>query len=61
MSTKSPIRQFRLASSAWVEGNSEGVGLINDWAYRIIKAVGRYGEIFERRRPGLAEQDRPWL
>jgi general L-amino acid transport system substrate-binding protein len=26
----------------------EGLGLSNDWAYRIIKAVGNYGEIFER-------------
>jgi general L-amino acid transport system substrate-binding protein len=26
----------------------EGLGLTNDWAYRIIKAVGNYGEIFER-------------
>ena len=26
----------------------EAMGLTNDWAYRIIKAVGNYGEIFER-------------
>ena len=26
----------------------EGLGLTNDWAYRIIKHVGNYGEIFER-------------
>ena len=26
----------------------EGIGLTNDWAYRIIKAVGNYGEVFER-------------
>jgi general L-amino acid transport system substrate-binding protein len=26
----------------------EGLGLTNDWAYRIIKAVGNYGETFER-------------
>ncbi len=25
-----------------------GLGLTNDWAYRIIKAVGNYGETFER-------------
>jgi general L-amino acid transport system substrate-binding protein len=24
------------------------MGLTNDWAYNIIKAVGNYGEIFER-------------
>lgn len=26
----------------------EGVGLTNDWAYRVIKLVGNYGESFER-------------
>lgn len=26
----------------------EGIGLPNDWAYRIIKHVGNYGEVFER-------------
>ncbi|ACA20157.1 cationic amino acid ABC transporter, periplasmic binding protein [Methylobacterium sp. 4-46] len=26
----------------------EGIGLSNDWAYRIIKLVGNYGEVFER-------------
>lgn len=26
----------------------EGLGLGNDWAYNIIKAVGNYGEIFDR-------------
>jgi general L-amino acid transport system substrate-binding protein len=26
----------------------EGIGLSNDWAYNVIKAVGNYGEIFER-------------
>jgi general L-amino acid transport system substrate-binding protein len=32
-----------------IEGSyGEGLGLTNDWAYRIIKAVGNYGEIFER-------------
>jgi general L-amino acid transport system substrate-binding protein len=32
-----------------VEGSyGEGLGLTKDWAYRIIKAVGNYGEIFER-------------
>jgi general L-amino acid transport system substrate-binding protein len=25
-----------------------GMGLTDDWAYRIIKAVGNYGESFER-------------
>ena len=30
------------------EGNlSDGLGLENDWAYNIIKAVGNYGEIYE--------------
>ena len=32
-----------------VEGSfGEGLGLTNDWAYRIIKAIGNYGESFER-------------
>jgi general L-amino acid transport system substrate-binding protein len=32
-----------------VEGDfGQGLGLSNDWAYRIIKHVGNYGEIFER-------------
>ncbi len=32
-----------------VEGNfGEGLGLTNDWAYRIIKHVGNYGKSFER-------------
>ncbi len=32
-----------------VEGNlNEGLGLSKDWAYNIIKAVGNYGEIYER-------------
>ena len=32
-----------------VEGDfGKNMGLANDWAYRIIKAVGNYGEIFER-------------
>ena len=26
----------------------EGIGLTNDWVYRIVKHVGNYGEIFER-------------
>ncbi|QRM33171.1 amino acid ABC transporter substrate-binding protein [Microvirga sp. VF16] len=32
-----------------VEGNfGEMLGLPNDWAYKVIKAVGNYGEIYER-------------
>jgi general L-amino acid transport system substrate-binding protein len=32
-----------------VEGSfGQGLGLTNDWAYRIIKHVGNYGESFER-------------
>jgi general L-amino acid transport system substrate-binding protein len=26
----------------------KGIGLDNDWAYRIVKALGNYGEVFER-------------
>jgi general L-amino acid transport system substrate-binding protein len=32
-----------------LEGNfGEGLGLSRDWAYRIIKHVGNYGEVFDR-------------
>jgi general L-amino acid transport system substrate-binding protein len=32
-----------------VEGQyGEGLGLTNDWAYRIIKHIGNYGDSFER-------------
>ncbi len=32
-----------------VEGNlGEGLGLSNDFAYRVIKQVGNYGEIYDR-------------
>jgi general L-amino acid transport system substrate-binding protein len=32
-----------------VEGQfGQSIGLTNDWAYRIIKSVGNYGEVFER-------------
>ena len=32
-----------------VEGDfGKGLGLTKDWAYRIVKAVGNYGEAFER-------------
>jgi general L-amino acid transport system substrate-binding protein len=32
-----------------VEGDfGQSLGLTNDWAYRIIKAIGNYGESFER-------------
>jgi general L-amino acid transport system substrate-binding protein len=30
------------------EKMGEGTGLSNDWAYNIIKAVGNYGEAFDR-------------
>jgi general L-amino acid transport system substrate-binding protein len=31
------------------EGNfGEGLGLTRDWAYRIVKNVGNYGEVFDR-------------
>ena len=43
-----------------IEGDfGEALGLTKDWAYRIIKHVGNYGEIFERNvGAGLAAQDR---
>jgi general L-amino acid transport system substrate-binding protein len=32
-----------------VEGDfGKGLGLTKDWAYRIVKAVGNYGEVFDR-------------
>jgi general L-amino acid transport system substrate-binding protein len=32
-----------------LDGNfGEGLGLSKDWAYRIIKLVGNYGEVFDR-------------
>ncbi len=32
-----------------VDGNmGESMGLSNDWAYKVIKEIGNYGEIFER-------------
>ena len=39
--------------------HGEALGLTNDWAYRIIKHVGNYGEIFRAEcRAGLAAEDR---
>ena len=36
-----------------VEGKyGEGLGLTNDWGVRLIKAVGNYGEVFERNLGG---------
>jgi general L-amino acid transport system substrate-binding protein len=44
-STKNPeIRRLLGADGKF----GEGMGLTNDWAYRIIKHVGNYGESFER-------------
>ncbi|SEQ01343.1 general L-amino acid-binding protein [Faunimonas pinastri] len=32
-----------------VQGNfGQGIGLSNDWAYKIVKGVGNYGELFEK-------------
>jgi hypothetical protein len=43
---KSPIRREALLGT---EGNyGEQLGLTKDWAYRIIKHVGNYGEVFEK-------------
>ena len=59
------------ASSARSEDTGKLLGLDKDWAYRAIKAVGNYGEIFERnvgpktaaqpaaRRQQPVEQGRP--
>ena len=42
------------------EGNfGEQLGLTKEWAYRIVKLVGNYGEVFERNLgPELATEDR---
>ncbi len=42
------------------EGNfGEQLGLTKDWAFRIVKLVGNYGEVFERNLgPELAAEDR---
>jgi general L-amino acid transport system substrate-binding protein len=31
-----------------IPGNGKALGLAEDWAYRVIKNVGNYGEIFDR-------------
>ena len=44
---KSPNPEIRRLLG--VEGQfGEAIGLTNDWAYRIIKHVGNYGESFDR-------------
>jgi general L-amino acid transport system substrate-binding protein len=44
-SSKDPVVQRILGTS---EDTGKLLGLDKDWAYRAIKAVGNYGEIFER-------------
>ncbi|WP_046869657.1 amino acid ABC transporter substrate-binding protein [Microvirga massiliensis] len=53
--TKANVEQMRNSTNPEIkrllgtEGKfGEAVGLTNDWAYRIIKHVGNYGESFER-------------
>ena len=49
MSTSNEVGQSGNPRLLGVEGNSASrIGLTNDWAYRIIKPVGNYGEMFER-------------
>jgi general L-amino acid transport system substrate-binding protein len=45
LSSKDPVVQRILGTS---EDTGKLLGLDKDWAYRAIKAVGNYGEIFER-------------
>ena len=45
LSSKDPVVQRVLGTS---EDTGKLLGLDKDWAYRAIKAVGNYGEIFER-------------
>ncbi|HEX2082204.1 MAG TPA: hypothetical protein VHF86_01815, partial [Xanthomonadaceae bacterium] len=53
--TKANVDEMRKSDSPDVrrllgaEGNfGEQLGLTNDWAYRIVRHVGNYGESFER-------------
>jgi general L-amino acid transport system substrate-binding protein len=53
--TKANVEKMRTSDSPEIkrllgtEGKfGEAIGLSNDWAYRIIKHVGNYGEVFER-------------
>ncbi len=42
------------------EGDTgEGLGLDNDWAYRAIRSVGNYGELFERHLGPASELELP--
>ncbi len=51
---KSPSPEIRRLLG--VEGDfGKGLGLSRDWAYRIIKHVGNYGEVFDR---GVGENSR---
>ena len=45
---KTEQRSGRAAHPRHVEDTGKLLGLDKDWAYRAIKAVGNYGEIFER-------------
>ena len=45
VSSTDPVVQRILGTS---EDTGKLLGLDKDWAYRAIKAVGNYGEIFER-------------
>ena len=51
MSTRSrqePDRSARCGSFLGLEGDfGKGLGVDNDWAYRIVKAEGNYGEVYE--------------
>ncbi len=45
------------------EGNlGEALGLNKDWAYKVIKGVGNYGQVWDRNVVGLSRgQNRIWL
>lgn len=47
MKASSKVPQVRRLLGA-DPGMGEGLGLDDEWAYRVIKQVGNYGEIFER-------------
>ena len=53
--SKNPSIQRLLGAS---EGLSKGLGVDDDWGYRIITQVGNYGEAFERNLGGPLNIDR---
>jgi general L-amino acid transport system substrate-binding protein len=56
---KSDNPEIKRGWSAPRASSARPIGLTNDWAYRIVKHVGNYGEVLrEECRLGLASEDR---